>query len=217
MQRRGHAGVRAQHSRRALAPGASAGDRRPHVERIERGEFLDVLLREIGEPKQQTLPLRRFEFAPWTVERAPRGGDREVDVVGVALGYVGEQFARRGVTAFEGFARRRFQPFAVDQHPLRLAIEEWMHPCHDIHQLGLLVKVEGGCSAVISSAAPGEPASSSGTANATSKPSRVASLRIRLQAPSVCSSRQSPRGCTTRNVLSGKRSSSADCSMAAMS
>jgi hypothetical protein len=34
----------------------------------------------------------------------------------------GQQIAVRWVAAFEGFPGRRFNPFAVDQHPLELAI-----------------------------------------------------------------------------------------------
>ena len=65
---------------------AGAADRRAHVERIELRKLLEIFLDEIGELEQQRLPLKWLDLAPRPFEGAARGGDRAVDILGIALG-----------------------------------------------------------------------------------------------------------------------------------
>jgi hypothetical protein len=63
-----------------------------------------MLLDEVADPEQQRLPLIGLPFAPRSFERGPRRGDGAVDVLPVALGDIRQQFAGRGVAAFESLA-----------------------------------------------------------------------------------------------------------------
>jgi hypothetical protein len=76
--------------------------RRAHVERIEQGEILDLLLQQIGEPEQDGLAFGGQNPPPGAfVERPPRRPDGKVDVLCVALGDFGQQFAGRWVPGLE--------------------------------------------------------------------------------------------------------------------
>src|SRR6185437_16383141 len=86
--------VIAQHAEHAELVAAGAADRRPHVERVELRQFLEILLDEIGELEQHVLPLERLDLAPGPLEGTPGGGNRAIDVLGITLGHRCEQFAR---------------------------------------------------------------------------------------------------------------------------
>ena len=118
MQRRGLACIIAQHAEHAQAIAAGTGDRCAHVEGVELRQLLEILLDEVGEPEQHALPLEWLHLAPRPLEGAARGGDRAVDVLGVALGDDGEQFAGGRIARLELLARRGIDPFAIDQHLL---------------------------------------------------------------------------------------------------
>ena len=122
MQRGRLPGVISEHAEHAqfVAPGAA--DRRAHVQRIELRELLEVFLDEIGELEQQRLALERLDLAPRSFEGAARGGDRAVDVLGIALGDRGQQLAGGRIVGLEALAGGRIDPFAVDQHLLVGAI-----------------------------------------------------------------------------------------------
>ncbi len=116
MQRGRLPGVVAQHAEHAQLVAAGAADRRAHVEGVELRQFLEILLDEIGELEQQGLPLERLDLAPRSLEGAAGRGDRAVDVLGIALGDGGEQFAGRRIMRLEFLAGGGVDPFAVDQH-----------------------------------------------------------------------------------------------------
>jgi hypothetical protein len=79
--------VIAEHAEHAQLVAARSADRRAHVERIELRQFFEILLDEIGEFQKQVLPFERFDLAPRTFEGAAGGGDRTVDILGIAFGY----------------------------------------------------------------------------------------------------------------------------------
>jgi hypothetical protein len=118
MQRGRLSRVIAEHAEHAELVAAGAADRRAHVEGVELRQFLEILLDEVGEFQQQALPLIRLDLAPRTLECAAGGGDRAVDVLGVALGHRRQQLAGRGVMRLEFLAGRGVDPVAVDQHLL---------------------------------------------------------------------------------------------------
>ena len=128
---------------RALLP-RGAGDRRAHVERVQRRELLDIALHQIGELQQDGLPLRRLELAPRAVEGLARGGDGAVDVLGVAFGDMRQDFAGGRVAGFKGLAGSGFEPLAANQHALRFAVEERMDLGHDVHQFRSPYAIPGG-------------------------------------------------------------------------
>jgi hypothetical protein len=74
-----------------------------------------MTLDEIGQFEKDLLPLVGFELAPRTLECFAGCRHGSVDVLGVALGHCGEQFAGRRIAAFKMFAGGGVQPFAVDQ------------------------------------------------------------------------------------------------------
>ena len=110
--------VIAQHAEHAQLVAAGARDRRAHVDRVELRQLLKILLDQVGEPEQHVLPLEWPYLAPRSLEGAAGGGYRTVDVLGVALGDGGEQFAGRWIMSLELLARGGIDPFAVDQHLL---------------------------------------------------------------------------------------------------
>jgi hypothetical protein len=89
--------VIAKHAKHAKPVAARSADRRPHVERIELRQLLKILFDEIGELKQQVLPLKGLYLAPGPLESAAGGADRAVDILGITFGDGGEQFAGRRI------------------------------------------------------------------------------------------------------------------------
>ena len=124
MDRGGLAGIVAQHTEDPQPRAAGPADRRTHIERIKGTELIEMTLDQIGQLQKHQLALIGFELAPRTL-RTPFGGRHgAVDVLGIALGHRGEQFAGRRIAAFKMFARGGVQPFAVDQHLLERAVGE---------------------------------------------------------------------------------------------
>jgi hypothetical protein len=129
MQRGGLAGVVAQHAEYALLGGAGAADRGAHVERVQRTQFVEIRFDQIGELQKQRLPLIRLDLAPRPFEGATGGGDRKVDILGIAFGHYRQQLAGGGIVGLESLAGCGIDPFAVDQHFLVGAIRVGM-ACH---------------------------------------------------------------------------------------
>jgi hypothetical protein len=94
-----------------------------------------MTLDQIGKLQQQRLALIRLELAPRPFERLARRGDGPIDVLRVALGHGGEEFAGRWVAALEGLARRGVDPLAVDEHLFHGAVCKRMTA--DRNRLGL--------------------------------------------------------------------------------
>jgi hypothetical protein len=85
-----------------------------------------MTLNQIGKLQENLLALIRLELAPRPFECLACRGDRAVDVFGVALRHRGEQFAGRGIAAFEVLAGSGVHPFAVDEHLFVGAVRIWM-------------------------------------------------------------------------------------------
>src|SRR5690606_32214510 len=85
MHRGGKPGVVAQHAENALAAAARARDRRAHVERIEGGKLVEMLLDKIGELEEDLLAVEWLEAAPRPLEGSAGGGNGTVDIGGIAL------------------------------------------------------------------------------------------------------------------------------------
>jgi len=104
------------------------------VERLEHGELVGVLEDQVTDPVDDPAALRRRHPAPvraLVVEAPARGGDREVDVDGLAVGHRAEALLRRGVEGLERPARDRLHPIAVDEELARLA-DEVLNPCIEL-------------------------------------------------------------------------------------
>ena len=89
------------------------------VERLERCELVAVLEDEIADPVDDRARAPTgviFVHGPG-VERGARGLDGAVDVLGVALGDVGEDVAGRRVVDVESLSGGGLHPVAADQHP----------------------------------------------------------------------------------------------------
>ena len=83
-------------------------DRLADVERLEQGQLVEVLADELGEPEQDPLAGRRRLVAPApVVERAAGRRDRAVDVLGAALGDLGDARAVAAGDVVERPAGRR--------------------------------------------------------------------------------------------------------------
>src|SRR6185437_12302779 len=128
--------VVAEHTQRTQPIALRATDRCAHVQRIERGQLIEMLVHEIGELQQQVLPLERLELAPGTIEGTPSRFDGAVSLSAVALPNSGKHFAGRGIDGLKCLARGSFDPFAVDQHTFRLAIQKRMAGGLDIYGHG---------------------------------------------------------------------------------
>ncbi len=74
-----------------------ARDRRAHVVGVERRQFLDVLLDQLGELEQERLPFGRLPLAPRPREGLARRGDGTIDVLLVAFRHVGKKLAVAGL------------------------------------------------------------------------------------------------------------------------
>jgi hypothetical protein len=75
----------------------------------------------LADAPDDSSPLGRGRAAPVGVlERASRGCDRRVYVLGVARGDVVDDLAERGVVDLERAGVTRVHPLAVDQHQLGL-------------------------------------------------------------------------------------------------
>ncbi len=133
MQRCRHAGIETKHPHRTRLVPARARDRRTHVQRVQPGKFLDIALHEISQLQQDSLPLCRLKFTPWTIKSLARRCNRAVYVLCIAFGDMGKNFAGRWIAGLKRFAGSGFQPLAADQHAFGLAIQERMDLCHNIH------------------------------------------------------------------------------------
>jgi hypothetical protein len=98
----------------------------PHVERVERAEFVEMALNQVGQFQQHLLPLEWLELGPGAFEGLTRRRYSAIDIFGVAFGHGREQFAGRGIAAFKALAGSRINPFAVDQHPLEGTVRNGM-------------------------------------------------------------------------------------------
>jgi hypothetical protein len=89
-------------------------DRCPAVDRVEQREVVDVLFDDVRHPPDQGGPLHRGDVAP-RGEGAGAGGDRGGHLVGVRVGYAGDDLlGDRAGDLERALAGGRHQ-FAVDQ------------------------------------------------------------------------------------------------------
>ena len=104
----------AGHGAADLALGVA--DRLAHVDGDHRRELVAVALDQVGEAEQDGAALARREARPRArLERAARGGDGAVDVLGVAGGDVEDGLARHGADARERRAGGGVDEGAVDE------------------------------------------------------------------------------------------------------
>ena len=95
---------------------ATVRDRLARLERVEQRQLLGVRLDQVGEAQQHGLALGGGAARPAAVvEGAAGGGDREVDVGGVARGDRGQRPAGRGVLGRESLAAEGGPESAVDE------------------------------------------------------------------------------------------------------
>ena len=73
-------------------------------------QFVEMLLNQIGKLQQQALPLVRLELAPRSFECPACGGDRAIDVLGIALGTVASN------SPVAGLRVSKFLPEAASTH-----------------------------------------------------------------------------------------------------
>ena len=83
-----------------------------------------VRLDQLGERVDQPGALGRADLAQRAVERSPRGGDGPLDVLGPALGDLGDRLAGRRVEGLEGAAVGGGHPLAADQMAAGPATDE---------------------------------------------------------------------------------------------
>ena len=99
-------------------------DRLAVVERLDLREFLGVRLQRVGERMHQPLAPGRWHRGPRAGrERLAGGRDGAVDVLGAALGDLGDLAARRGVDGGEGAPVGGLQALGADQQAVRLGDE----------------------------------------------------------------------------------------------
>src|SRR4029079_4999659 len=104
------------------------------VESLEHGELVGVLEAQGADAVGDSAALRRRHTAPvraLVVEAPARGGDREVDVGGLAVGDRAEALLRRGVEGLERLARYGVHPIAVDEELARLT-DEVLNSCVEL-------------------------------------------------------------------------------------
>jgi hypothetical protein len=93
----------------------------PFVDRFQLGQFFEVAFDQIGELPQHAPALRRADLGPAPlVEGAPRGGYRDIDILFVRFGDIGDDRPGRRVVNREGLAGHGRDELAVDQHQRRL-------------------------------------------------------------------------------------------------
>ena len=95
---------------------AALADRLAVVERLQLGQLVDVLLDQVGELVHQAAAVAGVHLAPGAgVERLAGGLDRQVDIGGIPLGDLGDDFLGRRVDRLERLAADAVAPLAVDQ------------------------------------------------------------------------------------------------------
>ncbi len=109
-------GIKTQHAQHALFGAAGTADRCAHVQRVQRTQLIEMLLDEIGELEQQVLALVRLDLAPRPLEGPARSRNRGVDVLLIAFGNGGQQFAGGGIAGLKRLAGCGVHPLAIDQH-----------------------------------------------------------------------------------------------------
>ena len=91
------------------------------VERLERREFIDLGLDQVGESHHDPAAVAGVHSRPRSlVKRLPSGADGEFDIGGVTLRHLGDHFLRGRVERLEGLATPGGHPLTVDEQ-LRLA------------------------------------------------------------------------------------------------
>jgi hypothetical protein len=87
------------------------------IERLELRELVEMIEDQIANVPQDLPAFGRREISPASlVERMPRRGDRMIDVLGFALGHLGDGFASGGIEDRKCIARAGVDPFTVDEH-----------------------------------------------------------------------------------------------------
>ena len=112
------ASVETDHARHALLVQRTARDRHAHVQRIEHGEIVVVLLDQVSQTQQQTLALDRLGFSPRAFKGAPCRGNGRIDVFLGTLGDMRQQITRCRVRGGKCATGQRGNPFPVDQKTL---------------------------------------------------------------------------------------------------
>jgi hypothetical protein len=101
----------------------------PFVDRFQLGQFFEVAFDQIGELPQHAPALGRADLGPAPlVEGAPRRGDRNIDILFIGFGDIGDDCPGRRVVNREGLARHGRDEFPVDQHQRLLAEERCRVP-----------------------------------------------------------------------------------------
>jgi hypothetical protein len=86
------------------------------VERLQLGELVGVRQDQVADPPDEPASLRWGQLAPGAiVERRAGGADRPVDVLGVALGHLGEHLPGGRVRGLERLARCRGYRLPADE------------------------------------------------------------------------------------------------------
>lgn len=67
---------------------AGAGQRRPHVDRFQPGQFLEPGIDRLSCFEHQRLPVKRAPARPFAFEGGPGGGDRTVNILRSAARYL---------------------------------------------------------------------------------------------------------------------------------
>ena len=121
---------------------AGDGDGLAVVDRLELGEFLQILVDQLGQLPHQLAALGAGHARPRTfVEGAARRRDGTVDVLLVGLGDLGQHGPGRGVVDRKGLARGGGDPLAIDQELAVMRQESgsrFAEPavqCHGVHRL----------------------------------------------------------------------------------
>ena len=92
---------------------ARLADRLAAVQRLEDGELPRALLEDARDPVEVLRPLGRREAGPAVLERVPRRGDGQADLLGGRLPDLGEGLLARGVDRRVGLVR--LEPLAADE------------------------------------------------------------------------------------------------------
>ncbi len=113
----GIAGVVAEHvdRQRQIAAGRFA-DRLAVVERFQRGQLIEIFFDQVGQLVHQAPPFAGVHLPPGAMIKClPGRGYGQIDVGGVPLGNLGDDFFGRRVDGLEGLATLGRHPLAADK------------------------------------------------------------------------------------------------------